>query len=116
MSKFTALLLVAVLCVPVAIFAESDSHAKKIIEMVKDGKAGKYHGHDGVLRTPVVSGTLTVDGTLVNGTQTDTNSTTTVALYTPDGTGQVLLGNTGGTNYIWMAHGTTTNDWKQIHP
>tara|TARA_R110000824_G_scaffold146078_1_gene314758 strand:+ start:224 stop:523 length:300 start_codon:yes stop_codon:yes gene_type:complete len=48
--------------------------------------------------------------------QSDTNSTTTVTLYTPDYIGQALLGNTGGTNYTWMARGTTTNDWSQIAP
>jgi len=116
MKKLTALLLATALCVPFLSHAENDAHAKKIIEMVKDGKQGKYHGHDGVLRTPRVSGTLTVDGVLVTGPQSDTNTTTTVTLYTPAATGQTLLGNTGGTNYIWMSHGTTTNDWKQIHP
>ena len=68
MKKLTALLLVTVLCVPVAILAESDSHAKKIIEMVKDGKQGKYHGHDGVLRTPRISGQAILAPTTVTST------------------------------------------------
>lgn len=46
----------------------------------------------------------------------DTNATTVVTAYTPAAIGHVLIGNTGGTNYIWMAYGTTTNDWKLIHP
>jgi hypothetical protein len=46
------------------VVAEEDAHAKKIIEMIKDGKAGKYQGHDGILRDPVVSGTLTVEGSI----------------------------------------------------
>lgn len=45
----------------ISVQAEVDSHAKKIINMVKDGKLGKYHGQDGILRTPKVSGTLYVD-------------------------------------------------------
>lgn len=48
--------------------------------------------------------------------QSDTNATTTVTSYTPDFIGQALVGNSGGTNYIWLAYGTTTNDWKLVHP
>jgi hypothetical protein len=44
--------------------AEVDSHAKTIIEMVKDGKAGKHQGHDGILRTPVISGAATFQSTV----------------------------------------------------
>ncbi len=56
----TAILILAV-GVSISAQAEVDSHAKKIIEMVKDGKLGKYQGHDGILRTPRVSGDLDVD-------------------------------------------------------
>lgn len=48
--------------------------------------------------------------------QSDTNATTTTTAYTPDFIGQVLVGNAGSTNYIWIAYGTTTNDWKVVHP
>ena len=45
----------------------------------------------------------------------DTNVTTTVTIYTPFEVGQILIGGGGtGTNAMWYASGTTTNDWTQI--
>lgn len=47
--------------------------------------------------------------------QVDTNTTTTVTLYTPEGVGQLLVGGAGvGTNAVWVAVGATTNDWVLI--
>ena len=49
--------------------------------------------------------------------QADTNATTTATGYTPDFAGQVLVGSQGGgTNAIWIAKGTTTNDWVIVQP
>lgn len=48
--------------------------------------------------------------------QIDTNATTTVTAHTPTAAGNLLIGKTGGTNRIWIANGTTTNDWVQIAP
>ena len=49
--------------------------------------------------------------------QADTNATTTATGYTPAYVGQVLVGGAGtGTNAIWIAKGTTTNDWVQVEP
>jgi hypothetical protein len=48
--------------------------------------------------------------------QVDTNVTTTVTGYTPVFRGQVLVGGAGtGTNGVWVAKGTTTNDWVKVH-
>jgi hypothetical protein len=55
--------------------------------------------------------------TLTNLTQTDTNATTTVTTKTPAFKGQILIGGAGtGTNGVWIAKGTTTNDWVQVAP
>lgn len=52
-----------------------------------------------------------------NFAQADTNATTTATGYTPDFVGQVLVGGAGtGTNAVWVAKGTTTNDWVQVEP
>mgnify|MGYP000394651261 CR=1 FL=1 len=49
--------------------------------------------------------------------QSDTNVTTTAALYTPRRVGDLLVGSQGsGTNAIWVAVGATTNDWVKIKP
>jgi len=49
--------------------------------------------------------------------QSDTNATTTITGYTPAFIGQLLLGGAGtGTNGVWVAKGTTTNDWVQVAP
>jgi len=49
-------------------------------------------------------------------TVVDTNAVTTVKNFTPAAKGAVLVGtyNTG-TNGLWVAFGTTTNDWKLIY-
>lgn len=45
----------------------------------------------------------------------DTNSTTTITLYTPSGEGQLAFGKTGGTQTIWRCNGTlTTNGWAEV--
>lgn len=51
----------------------------------------------------------------------DTNATTTATAYTPRRAGHVLLGGAGtGTNAVWIAKGTGTNDWigpyKSVSP
>lgn len=46
----------------------------------------------------------------------DTNTTTTVTAYTPTAAGQLLVGKTTSSNRLWIANGTTTNDWVQIAP
>jgi uncharacterized MnhB-related membrane protein len=49
--------------------------------------------------------------------QADTNVTTTATAYTPRRAGDVLVGGAGsGTNAVWIAKGTSTNDWVQIKP
>ncbi len=47
--------------------------------------------------------------------QSDTNATTTATAYTPRRVGDILVGGAGeGTNGVWIAKGTTTNDWVQV--
>ena len=46
----------------------------------------------------------------------DTNATTTVTTHTPSAAGQLLVGKTTSSNRLWIANGTTTNDWVQIAP
>lgn len=48
--------------------------------------------------------------------QSDTNSTTDLAAYTPQHVGDILIGLQGDTNWVWIARGTTTNDWQQVAP
>ena len=49
--------------------------------------------------------------------QADTNATTTATAYTPRRAGDVLVGGAGtGTNAVWIAKGTTTNDWVKVKP
>ena len=45
----------------------------------------------------------------------DTNATTTATAYTPRRAGDILVGSAGaGTNAVWIAKGTSTNDWVQV--
>ena len=61
-----------------------------------------------------ISGTAVTYSTAA---QSDTNATTTATAYTPAFVGQVLTGSQGaGTNAIWIAKGTTTNDWVLVEP
>ncbi len=46
--------------------------------------------------------------------QVDTNATTTATTKTPAFAGQTLAGKVGGTNKVWIAAGTTTNDWVAV--
>lgn len=47
--------------------------------------------------------------------QSDTNVTTVATQYVPDFIGQVLVGGAGtGTNAVWIANGTTSNNWKKV--
>lgn len=49
--------------------------------------------------------------------QSDTNVTTTATTYTPRFKGDTLIGGAGaGTNAVWIAKGTTTNDWIAVKP
>jgi hypothetical protein len=49
--------------------------------------------------------------------QVDTNTTTTVTLYTPRRVGDILIGQDGaGTNLVAISKGVTTNDWVNIKP
>ena len=59
--------------------------------------------------------TPVVNVTVANLTQVDTAATTTTTEYTPAFAGQILLGQTGaGTNSVWIAKGTSTNDWVKV--
>jgi hypothetical protein len=64
----------------------------------------------------VLNNVITQTETAINAAViVDTNATTTVTLYTPFEVGQVLIGGAGtGTNAMWYASGTTTNDWTQV--
>jgi len=69
--------------------------------------------------TGVTLVTPTMSSPAITGTiaQSDTNVTTTATLYTPAYIGQPLMGGAGtGTNGVWIAKGTTTNDWVQVAP
>ena len=47
--------------------------------------------------------------------QADSATNTAATAYTPVFAGQVLTGQTGdGTNSVWIAVGTTTNDWVKV--
>ena len=75
-----------------------------------DTDAPQYHGFQ-ELNKAVDANFETVKA------QADTNATTTATQYTPDFAGQVLVGSQGGgTNAIWIAKGTTTNDWVIVQP
>ena len=51
------------------------------------------------------------------GPQRDTNAATTVTGYTPRYFGDMLVGRlAAATGALWVAVGTTTNDWKAIGP
>ena len=44
--------------------------------------------------------------------QTDTNAVPVTTSYTPVYVGQILVGT--ASNQVWIAKGTTTNDWIQV--
>jgi hypothetical protein len=48
-------------------------------------------------------------------TRRDTNTTTSTTSITPAFAGQILFGKVGGSNAIWYASGTTTNDWTKVN-
>jgi hypothetical protein len=61
-----------------------------------------------------ISGTAVTYLTAALSNSTETTDTTT---NTPAFVGQVLIGGAGsGTNGVWIAKGTTTNDWVQVAP
>lgn len=61
--------------------------------------------------------TITAETTAAVTAQADTNATTTATAYTPRRAGDVLVGGAGtGTNAVWIAKGTSTNDWVQVKP
>lgn len=85
------------------------------------GQTGTLTYTDLGLVSPVITGTPTIGGatpvTTSNAAQSDTNTTTTATGYTPAFVGQILVGGAGaGTNAIWIAKGTTTNDWVLVEP
>ncbi len=53
--------LMMVFAFAVSVKAETDFVALKVIEMIKDGSEGSYKGTTGLLRTPKVTGTMSVD-------------------------------------------------------
>lgn len=61
MKKFITLICLVSLIITPLCFAETDYVASKWIEMIKDGEQGSFHGKDGNLRDPQVTGTLKVD-------------------------------------------------------
>jgi hypothetical protein len=68
----------------------------------------------GTLLAGVSAGSTALQGATF--AQADTNVTTTITGYTPAFRGQVLVGGAGtGTNGVWVAKGTTTNDWVKVH-
>lgn len=70
---------------------------------------GFYEGRaESTARTAAINAAVTA--------QSDTNATTTVSLYTPRRAGDILIGGAGASNGVWIAKGTTTNDWVQVAP
>jgi hypothetical protein len=66
------------------------------------------------LKTSVDSAITYLDSGAV---RIDTNATTTVTTYTPGARGAVLVGGVVAPyDAVWIAGGTTTNDWKQVFP
>ena len=66
----------------------------------------------------VATGTLTGSNlsTAILAAQSDTNATTLLTTYTPRRVGDVLVGLRGGTNWVYISRGITTNDWQQVAP
>jgi len=104
-------------------FAEEDAHAKKIIEMVKDGKLGKYDGHDGLLRTPKVTDNISSDdvleytsgsGVRVPELATVTITTNIYTITTAD-FGKMILVNTNVAVTITLAtNATQAGAWVDV--
>ena len=46
--------------------------------------------------------------------QVDTNASTTVTAYTATRQGQLLVGNVGGTNALWVSSAAGTNGWVKV--
>lgn len=124
------LLSLAGLLVATCVLAETDYIALPQIQDIRKGV-----DNENQIETLRVSGNATIGGTLTPGriviaatnvteaaivqsawAQSDTNATTTTTLYTPQHIGDILIGLSGSTNYIWIARGTTTNDWQVIAP
>ena len=98
-SFLTAVLLVGVLAI-VAIALE---------DQVLPTGGSFYEGRvESAARTAAITAAVTA--------QSDTNATTTVTLYTPRRAGDILVGGAGGSDGVWIAKGTTTNDWVQVAP
>jgi hypothetical protein len=71
--------------------------------------------HTGIPTPTSTQTTPIVYITVENIAQVDTAATTTATDYTPYFTGQLLIGQTGaGTGSVWVAKGTTTNDWIKV--
>ena len=48
------------------------------------------------------------------GYQRDAAATTVETAYTPRDVSDILIGNEGSTGKVWIATGTTSNDWKAV--
>ena len=83
-------------------------------------KSHQPNGRDNGLQAAIITtvdSVITVLDTVSPVSQSDTNVTTVATSYTPVNVGQLLIGLAGtGTNAIWIAKGTTTNDWVQVAP
>jgi hypothetical protein len=81
-------------------------------------------GTSAVTGAQTVGGALTVTGdltaanlsTVILAAQSDTNAITLLTAYTPRRVGDVLIGYSNASNWVWIARGVTTNDWQQIAP
>lgn len=72
----------------------------------------------GSVGTSSLSNNAVTGGKLASGviSQRDTNTTTTVTLYSATSVGQILFGRTGSSNRTWYATATGTNGWVQVEP
>ena len=65
-------------------------------------------------QSATISGTLTMQsGSLAGMTQSDTNNPVATTDVTPHWAGQILTSTLS--NSIWVAKGTTTNDWVLLN-
>jgi hypothetical protein len=50
----------------------------------------------------------------LTGGQTDTNAITLPAAYTPEYSGQALIGHLAWSNAVWLARSITAGDWQLV--
>lgn len=113
MKKLFPILAVALLASAALSFAAPDPEANRQIKSLKN-RATVTEAEVDTLQTEMdaVEAVAAAAIPAASFAAVDTNATVTVTTHTPAFRGQLLIGT--ASNLVWIAVGTTTNDWVAV--